>query len=263
MMVSPVSAQPDQGLDQKFQGFNLQGYTDTGDKAWEVSGDSANIDGSKVKLSNVVAHAYGEEKINLTAETGEIDQTSGNMHLNKDVIIVSERGAQMMTDSLTWERDKDLVSTKDEVQLIDDGMLVTGKGMDAHPGLKNATIKEDVTVRVDTERKGGDPRVVTITSDGPVTIDQGKSFATFEDNVVAIQEGRTLKADRMEVFFDGEMKGVDRIICSGNVQIIQGENTTYAEKAVYNAADRKLVLSGRPKMKMIIEGENAITAFGN
>jgi LPS export ABC transporter protein LptC/lipopolysaccharide transport protein LptA len=264
MMVIPVvRLQAAQETDQKFQGFNLQGYTDSGEKSWEVNGDTANIDGTKVKLSNVVAHSYGEEKINMTAETGTIDQSNGQMQLNKDVIIVSESGTQLTTDSIEWQRENDLVTTEDEVQIIDEGMMMTGKGMDAHPGLKNATIKEDVTVRMDTERKGGDGKVVTITSDGPMTIDQGKSVATFEDNVVAIQQDKTLKADRMEVYFEADMSGIKQLICTGNVEILQGENKTFAEKAVYNAGEQKMILSGRPKMKMIIEGENAITAFGN
>ena len=63
--------------DQQFQGFNLQGYTDTGDKSWDVKGDTADINGSEIILSNVNANTYGDQKMNVTAQAGTIDQVNG------------------------------------------------------------------------------------------------------------------------------------------------------------------------------------------
>jgi LPS export ABC transporter protein LptC/lipopolysaccharide transport protein LptA len=249
--------------DQKIKGFNLQGYSDNGDKAWDVNGDTADVNGSKVTLSNVDANSYGEEKINVTADKGTIDQASGNMQLNKDVIVTSERGTQLITDSLNWSREKDLVSTSDPVIITDKAMMVKGKGMEAKPGLKNATIQEDVTVRMNTEPKKIDGRYVTVTSDGPMTIDQVKLSAIFEDNVVAIQADKMIKADKMEVHFLPEMKGIKEMVCLGNVEIYQGENKTYAEKATYDAATQKVTLSGRPKLIMLTDEKNGISAFTN
>lgn len=248
--------------EQNIQGFNLQGYNETGEKSWDVNGETANIDGDKVKLSNVDANAYGEQKVNVTAQTGTINQTTGEMKLEKDVVVKSEQGTQMMTDSLNWDRNKDLVSTNDSVIITDKSMTVTGKGLEAQPGLKNATIHEDVAVTMKTDPKKENSEKVTITSDGPMIMDQLKSMATFEDNVVAVSGERRLKADRMEVYYDMQLKKMKQIICIGNVVITQGENQTFAEKAVYNADDQKVVLSGRPKMIMETQG-NGFSAFGN
>ena len=249
---------------QNFQGFNLQGYGEGGQKTWDVNGDTANIDGSKVNLSNVNANSYGEQKVNVTAQTGMINQTTGEMNLNKDVVITSESGAQIMTDSLNWDRNKDLVSTKDNVIITDKDLTVTGKGLEAKPGLKNAKIQEDVAVTVNTNPKvPSASSKVTITSDGPMLMDQTKSMAVFEDNVVAIQGDRTLKADRMEIYFDSEKNTLSEIICTGDVEVIQGENQTFAQKAVYKASEQRLILSGRPKLIMETEGENGFSAFGN
>jgi LPS export ABC transporter protein LptC/lipopolysaccharide transport protein LptA len=248
--------------EQKFQGFNLQGYNEAGQKSWDVNGDTANIEGDKVNLSNVDANAYGEQKVNVTAQNGTINQTTGEMNLKKDVVVKSEQGTQMMTDSLSWDRNKGLVSTKDSVIITDKNMTVTGKGLDAQPGLKNATIHEDVAVTMNSDPKKQNSETVTITSDGPMTMDQAKSIAIFEDNVVAVSGERRLKADRMEVYFDIQQKKMKQIVCIGNVLITQGENQTYAQKAVYNADDQKVVLSGRPKMIMETQG-NGFSAFGN
>jgi len=248
---------------QEFQGFNLQGYGDDGKKAWDVKGDTANIVGSEIILSNVDANAYGDKKMNLVAESGVINQDSGNMHLEKDVIITSEDGSQLLTDSLDWSRNEDLVTTEDDVLITDEKVTISGKGITARPGLKTAQIREDVTALVNTEPKNEDGKIVTITSDGPMVIDQTLSVATFQDNVVAVQNDQTLKADRMEIHFDGDMSDIKKIVCIGNVEIIQGENRTYAQRALYDASQSKLILSGRPKLILLTEGENAITSFGN
>lgn len=248
---------------QQFQGFNLQGYKDDGEKAWVVNGDKADIAGSEIRIFNVDAESYDEEKVNLTAQTGIIDQTSGNMHLEKDVVITSERGTQLVTDSLDWNRNKDVVKTKDPVVITDEGLKLTGTGMEAKPGLKTAQIHEDVTVTMDTDPKPEATKTVTITCDGPMVIDQARSLATFEQNVVAVQDDQTLKADRMEIYFDEEKKEVRKMICTGHVVIVRGENKSFADTAVYDSVDKKMTLTGRPKLVLMTEGKNAITAFGD
>jgi len=250
--------------EQKFQGFNLQGYDDNGEKAWNVNGDTADIIGEEIILHNVDANSFGEQKMNVTAKTGTVNQTSGKMRLEQDVVVTSEDGKQLTTDTLDWNRDDDLVSTEDDVRITDVGMMATGTGMNARPGLKTARIHEDVTVMIDTAPKDVEEnKTVTITSDGPMEIDQALSLATFEDNVVAVQDDQTLMADRMEIYFDSEMSTIDKMICTGNVRIQQGENRSYATKAVYSAKTQKLTLTGRPKLIMLTEGGSLFATSGN
>ncbi len=266
--------------EQKFKGFDLQGYADDGQKSWDIKGDTADIAGQDINLTNVDANSYGEQKMNVTAETGTINQASGNMLLKKDVVVTSESGSQLMTDSLNWNKEKDLVTTDDDVYIDDEKFVLTGEGMESQPGLKKTKILRNVSVRINTEPKkeekaygdeGDSPKKegredgkkVTITSDGPMIVDQAKSVATFQQNVVAVQGDQILKADLMEVHFDENMKGIKEMICIGNVEILQGENRSFAEKAVYDALSQKLKLSGRPKLILVTEGKNAITSFGN
>lgn len=252
---------PDPG--QQFQGFNLQGYTEDGQKAWVVNGSKADILGDTIKISNVDAESYGDEKVNLTAETGTIDQASGNIHLEKDVVVTSERGTRLSTDSLDWSRKEDLVTTQDPVVITDQNMTLTGQGMQARPELKTAQIEKDVKAMMDTEPAPDVTKIITITSDGPMVVDQTKLYAVFQDNVVAVQEGQTLKADRMEVYFDEEKKQIKEMICTGNVVMIRGENKSFSDKAVYNGIERRLTLSGRPKLILMTEGNDVFASFGN
>ncbi len=247
---------------QQFEGFNLQGFTEDGKKAWTVNGSNADILGDKIKIMDVDAESYGDEKVFLTAQTGTIDQVSGTIHLEKDVIITSERGTQMTTDSLDWNRNEDLVKTDDNVLITEKDMTMTGTGLEAHPAMKTAQFQKDVTVTMDTEPAPETTSTITITSDGPMEIDQTKSYAVFQDNVVAVQADQTLKADRMEIFFDEVKKEIREMICTGHVVIIRGANQSFADKAVYSGTQRKLTLSGRPKLILVTEGNNTITALG-
>ena len=252
-----------QDVEQKMGGFNIEGFDKEGSVSWDVYGDTADIMGSKIKLTNVNANSYGENKVNVVAETGTIDQESGNLVLREDVIITSEEGVQLITDELDWDRNEDLVSTEDDVVITDDKFTASGEGMKAKPGLKNAQIEKNVTVRVDTSKEEEQEDYVMITSDGPMTINQLENKAVFEDNVVAVQTDRTLKADRLEVYFTENMEDIKEIICIGNVEIQQGENQSFAEKAIYNATEQKLVLMGRPKLRMNSSMGNGTTAFRN
>ncbi len=264
ILASYVSVSYANEPEQKFHGFNLQGYDDSGEKAWNVNGDTADIKGSEIILSNVDANTFGDQKMNVKAKIGVVDQTSGKMHLEEDVVITSEDGKTLMTDTLDWDRTEDLVTTEDDVTITDARMMATGTGMKARPGLGTAEIKEDVTVMIETNPEEiAENSTVTITSDGPMIIDQEQSVATFEDNVVAVETDRTLKADRMEIYFDKEMSGIKRMVCLGNVEIEQGENRSFAKKAVYNAGDKKLTLSGRPKLILLTEGGSLFAASGN
>ena len=261
MMLQAEDVSQSSNQSQEFQGFNLTGYTDAGQKKWDVQGDRADILGDVVKLTNIVAKAYGEEQVNLTAQEGVLNKVTGKMHLEKDVVITAQNGARLTTDSLDWDREKDLVTTPDEVMIVKEGMTATGTGAVAHPNLNTAQMNEDVTVTMNTEPKEPDGKIVTITCDGPLEIDYTKQMAIFNDNVVAIETDKKLLADKIEVFFDAQAKQIKEMICTGHVSIIHGENTTYSEKAIYKAGEQKLTLIGQPKLILYMESDGGSMPF--
>ena len=53
-LVSRLSFAQDAG--QQFEGFNLQGFTEGGEKAWDVNGDTADILGESIEIMNVDAN---------------------------------------------------------------------------------------------------------------------------------------------------------------------------------------------------------------
>lgn len=236
---------------QQLEGFNLSGYSDRGQKSWDIKGDKADVQGNEVAVTNVDANAYGEQDLNLTAKRGKIDKTTGDIDLEQDVVMTSDTGATLKTETLQWQRNKDLVQTDDKVSIEDGTMTVEGRGMEARPSLKAARLKGDVTANILAEGKDKKKdNQIQITSDGPMEIDQASQTAVFTENVQALemQTGRKLKADRMEVTFDQESRKIKQILCTGNVEVHQGMNVTYSDSLTYKADEQRMILTGKPKL---------------
>jgi len=249
---------PSSPTSQQLQGFNLNGYSNTGEKTWDVNGTKADISDTDIQITNVDANFYGKEQTNLTADHGTIDKTNGNVNLKKNVVITSQdRGTQMTTDTLDWIRNKDLVTTQDPVKIVDPQGVVTGQGMSAHPNLKKAKINKHVKAVVSTQPQGDpDSQVITITSDGPMQMDQVKMYAVFNIHVIAVEAstGRELHTDKMEIWFNQATKKIKKAICTGHVKAIQGPDVSYADKMIYEGETQLLTMIGRPKIIFVTGG---------
>ncbi len=240
--------------------FNLAGYGARGEKTWDVQGASMDMVGDDVKINDITAHLYGDkEDMVLTADEGNFDRQSGVMHLNKNVRAVTDSGARMDTDSLDWSQKEQKVSTPDKAKIEKENITATGEGVVAHPDFKVATFEKNVVMTMDEAKKpveSGAGRM-TITCDGPMTLDYHKNVAVFEKNVKV--EGDTSQgtmiSDKMTVTFSTETKQIDKINAEGHVKIIREENVSESDSAVFTAADKKLILTGRPKLVLYAEEE--------
>jgi LPS export ABC transporter protein LptC len=241
-----------QEVTQQVDGFTLQGFNAQGDPSWKVNGDTADILGDTIKISNVDANTYGDNEVNIKARHGEVNKVSGNVRLQQDVVVTTSEGSQLKTDSLQWEKEKNTVSTPDRAVITDKAMKADGIGLTANSELKTAQLERNVTVEMDTEasEKTGEPQQIVITCDGPMELDQANNMAILRENVIAVRGEETLKADVIEVYFDPETRKIVTIVCTDNVSVQRGENISYSDKAIYNAADQKVIFVGRPKLIM-------------
>ncbi len=256
--------QAEESSDQQFVDFNLAGYGQGGKKSWQIHGQSADIFENVVKLNNIKADLFGqEEKMQLTAKKGSLQKQSGDMHLEQDVVATTESGAKLNTDSLDWQRSSNVVTTKDKVRIEKENMTAVGKGAKANMNLNLAKLEKDVTVNINTEPKKPGGNITTIICDGPLNIDYLNEIGIFRNNVVATDAQGQIFADMMRVYFDFKAKGIKKIICVGNVKIIKDENTSYSDQAIYTAADKKLLLIGRPKLVLYSQEGFSNAPFGN
>lgn len=253
--------------EQTIADFSLSGFGEEGKKTWELSGKSADIFSDVVLLKDISGKLYGEEDIMLTAQEGSFDKQQALVHLENDVVITTSGGAQLTTDSLDWDRKNQVISTKDSVNIKKEEMTTTAQGAVGHPDLNKISLEKDVTVEISSETKqhndSATPDKTIITCDGPLEIDYQNNTAVFNNNVKVERNDIVIFSDIMDVYFAMSNKekttvssespsvmgaNLDKIISKGNVKIIRGENISYSEEAIYTASDKKIILTGRPKL---------------
>ena len=99
----------------------------------------------------------------------------------------------------------------------------------------------------------GEP--IDITSDRVETFSRDNLIA-FKGNVIARQKDVVIYADSVEAVLSQDGKGIERVIAGGNVKIQQGLRVASCQKAIFYNLERKVVLTGDPK---VWEGENMVS----
>ncbi|MDD4894502.1 MAG: LPS export ABC transporter periplasmic protein LptC [Candidatus Omnitrophica bacterium] len=283
-----------QESDQQIQDFSLSSFGEKGKKSWDLSGKSADIFSDVVKLKSVVGNLYGkDEDIKLTADNGDFDKAQSKIHLQENVVITTSSGAKLTTKSLDWDRKNQLVTSKDIVNIEKGNMVTTASGVYGEPGLKKVSLEKDVTVNINPTpaENGKEPSVkkkIVITCDGALQIDYQKNVATFNKNVKVDTQDALIESDIMDVYFGGTGKAapekkkekdadsagmgsimgaggaskIDKIVARINVKITRGENVSYSDEATYDAVNKKIILSGKPKL-ILYSGEGLDASLGN
>lgn len=285
-----IEQAPEQS-DQQIDDFSLAGYGEQGKKTWELFGKSADIFGEVIKLKDITGNLYGkEENIKLTSDKGDFNKAEGKVHLEENVVITTTSGAKLTTNSLDWDRKNQQVNTKDVVNIERENMLAIATGASGAPNLNKVDLEKDVTVEIfpAEKEKTKDEAIkekIVITCDGPLQIDYEKNVAVFNNNVKVDREGSQIYCDKMDIYFlkNSDKKqdtvkipdeanqsssfmsntSIDKLICRGNVKIVRGENISYSDEAVYSAIDKKITLTGRPKLILYSSEDLKNASFGN
>ncbi len=205
---------------QKVLAFNLEGFSEKGDKQWDIQGDSAEtMQGDKIKLNNIVAKTFGDEaQATLSADKGVYDKSRNNVTLEENVKVTIDNTPRMAEEYVDFSLGD--ITGKDKV-----------KG--ASPKKKGMTI---------------------ITCDGDVEFNYQKNKAHFSKNVKVLNEGSEIDADKIVVLLNTRTKKINKVIAIGHVKITRGENISYSDRATYIAAQKKVILNGRPKLVFYQEG---------
>jgi len=264
------AAKTAKGSGQQIEDFSLSGFGEKGKKTWDLSGKSADILNEVVKLKKVVGNNYsGKEAVNLTADNGDFDKKSGIVHLQDNVVITTASGAKLTTDTLDWDRKQQIITTLDKVNLARQDMNLSGQGAQGQTALKQVVLEKNVVLDIQTtDKKVNQKEKIQITCDGPLDVDYEKNIAIFNNNVKVEKSDMTIYSDKMQVYFTpkkqedkpvperaGISSSINKIIASGNVRILRGENISYSQEAVYTAADKKITLTGKPQI-IIYQTEN-------
>ncbi|MFH1854682.1 MAG: LPS export ABC transporter periplasmic protein LptC [Candidatus Omnitrophota bacterium] len=270
MIICPAClAEEEKKAEQKIDGFSLVQYDDGGGKKWEMNGRSAELEGDKVKIDAVsLLSSNNQTFLKLKAKEGEFDKVEKIVYLQNNVVMKSSDGTMLTTDSLNWDAGTKNVFTEDPVNIKKSDFEVSGKGAQVDLENKIAELREDVTANIESlpsgySRSGVDPSALsetgdlrtTITCDGPLEINYNKNKAVFLNNVKIEDIQGNILADRIDVYFNKGTKRIRCVVARGNVKIINGENVTYSEKAIYLVEEGRVVLPNRPKL--VIQNERS------
>ena len=273
----PLAVKEAKESDQQIGDFSLSGFGDKGKKSWDLSGKSADIFSEVVKLKKVVGNNYTQDDaINLVADNGDFNKKSGVVHLQDNVVITTASGTKLTTDTLDWDRKQQIVSTLDKVNLSRQDMNLSGQGALGQTALKQIVLDKLVRLDIQTlDKQINKKEKIVITCDGPLDVDYEKNIAIFNNNVKVEKPDLIIYSDKMQVYFTANQQNnvpakgpaaisssVDKIVASGNVRIIRGENISYSQQAIYTAIDKKITLTGRPQI-IIYQTENIDAASGN
>lgn len=259
----PVVVKEAKESDQQIGDFSLSGFGDKGKKSWDLAGKSADIFNEVVKLKKVVGNNYAQnDTVNLTADKGDFNKKSGVVHLQDNVVITTDSGTQLTTDTLDWDRKQQVVSTLDKVNLARADMNLSGQGAQGQTGLKQLMLDKNVRLDIQTlDKQVNKKEKILITCDGPLDVDYEKNIAIFNNNVKVEKSDLIIYSDKMQVYFSpkqqsgavaqgmaGISSSLNKIVALGNVRIIRGENVSYSQEATYTASDKKITLNGKPQI---------------
>ncbi len=274
--------------EQEITDFNLVGYGDKGKKSWQIEGKSADIFKEDVEIEDFEGQIFGQEDVNLSADKGNLNKDSGSMRLEGNVVATTASGAKLTTESLDWDQKGQTITTNETVNIERDNMKAQSQGAKASTALNKFYLHKDVQVEIKPEGKQesiaiGKNRLI-INCDGPLEVAYENNEAVFNNNVVATSDEGTIYCDKLTITFSlndkkeddseknsksdelglfGAKSGnIDKVVAEGNVKIARGENVTFSDKAVYTSIDKKITLTGRPKLFLYTEGDSLSPAFG-
>ena len=96
---------------------------------------------------------------------------------------------------------------------------------------------------------------ITIKSNEMTADNKGKT-ATFSGKVVAKQGDITIFSDKLIVSYADASGEVDKVEARDNVRIVQQNRTGFADQAVYESRNGRIVLTGNPR---VVQGGDSIS----
>jgi len=251
-----------QAAQQEVKDFSFVQYKEGGAEKWKLNGRSAEVLDNRVDIEYMSALSFGEgTMLKLKANKGIFDKGDNMVHLSDNVVVTSTDGTKLTTDHMVWDADTKNVSTDGRVSIKRPDMEITGTGAVCDIEGKTAELKQDINARLVSDEPGIPGSVngkdyTTITCDGPLELNYNQNRAFFHGNVKVEDSKGNIMADRIDVYFNPETRRVKCVVATGNVRIINGENVTYSEKAIYLVDQGRVILPNRPKLVIQNNGSN-------
>ena len=234
---------------QRIKNFQLSNYGKEHRKRWKLVGEEALIFDNHIEIKRIKANVFSpNSQVEIKAKTAFLDRKNMNVLLKNDVEVEDKKGMRLVTNSLNWENEDNLVSTRDWVQVKRNSSLeIKAQGFAANLHKDSAHFDKEVKVTLKNSEK--DKEVTIITCDGPLEIDYGKRIAIFKNNVVVTHPQGKMFSPKVVVYFSKDKKEkIEKIVSEGGVKIVRGDNVAWAEKVTYLDSEKRIILEGNPRL---------------
>ncbi|RKZ05869.1 LPS export ABC transporter periplasmic protein LptC [bacterium] len=142
--------------DQVFSDFSTV-ESDSGLVKWKLKAPVARVYNSKKLLvtEHPVVDFYddgGNRTSTLTADKGEYNQETHDLTALGNVVVKTEEGYTLETESLVWVEGLGKIHSEDFVKVTREKDILTGYGLETDPSLKNVEILRDVKAYLKDEK---------------------------------------------------------------------------------------------------------------
>lgn len=90
-----------------------------------------------------------------------------------------------------------------------------------------------------------------------LAVDQKTNTAIFTGDVLIIQGEMRLAAAKVEVVYRAETQGISRLVATGNVTLVSGEDAAESQYADYKVDDGVIEMTGNV---LLTQGQSSLTA---
>ena len=198
--------------DQKLNKFSLTGFDDKGKSNWNLEGDKAKID------------------------------TSRMVFLDDNVTLRLKDNTVIKTDHVQWSQDGGTMRTDAWVTVEHENAHVKGRGAFGRPNEGFIQLDRDIVMTMNDS--------TTLTCAGPMKIYYNQNIMYFFRNVKVTDQRGTLSAKRMNVSFDPDTREIKEITAIGSVVIERGHDTTHSKRAIYSTDTGSVRLEGNPEITL-------------
>jgi lipopolysaccharide export system protein LptC len=114
-------------------------------------------DSTELVAPRLVQSKPAEPRITVTADRGALSRDGEEIFLYENVVLLREPeggrpAARLTTNFLHLVRDRSLVRTDQEVEIVEDRRRITGRGMEYNNELRQLILRENVRGRFDAKK---------------------------------------------------------------------------------------------------------------
>ena len=125
--------------------------TEEGKIKWDIRAVSAEFSSEGlVLLNNVKINLYEDENkvLNIKADFGRFDNIEKTVHLEGNVIGITDQGDSFVTQTLDWISSERKVVTDDKVKITGQNLVINAQGLVFYPDLKKIVFRKNIKAEV-------------------------------------------------------------------------------------------------------------------